>query len=158
MKYGIKNHGSRYFVGIEYPGGVKIGVKNKIRKYWSDFFDKDFPNIDDVKDGGKFIGLECYPPDFMKTKQFDYFILCEVNKIYNQEGFISKKLPEGKYACFPIAFDNILSEIPRVYEFIKENDIKINHGFDYEDYLQEEDYTKSGAVLNFCVKLVDDNE
>lgn len=156
MKYIIKDYPERYYMGVEHPGGLIVGKSHSITKTWDEFFENDYQFLDDIKNGGKFIGLECYPPDFKETKQVDYFVLCEVNNVSKKEGFISKKLPKGKYICFPIKFDDITSEIGNVYKYVKENDIKVSFSFDYEDYLSEQDYQKKSATLNFCLKLIEE--
>lgn len=155
MKYTIKDYKERFYIGIEYPGGVVVGADNTIKKTWTDFFDNDYQYIENVKDGGKFIGLECYPPDFSESKTFDYYALCEVSSLAKQEGFVSKKLPEGKYISFPVKMRELKTEIGNVYRFIKENNIKVSNSFDYEDYLSEEDYSKKDAILNFCLKMAE---
>jgi len=158
MKYKTMEFENRYFIGIEYPGGVQPGSDPKFGQLWDDFLGEDIKLLSDVTHKNKFIGLECYPPDFKETKTFDYYALLETNELVKKDGFSSKKLPKGTYILFEITFDDIRDQIQNVYKYIRENNINIHYGFDYEDYLQEEDYTKSGAVLNFCVKLVDDNE
>ncbi|MFK5883213.1 MAG: GyrI-like domain-containing protein [Candidatus Izemoplasma sp.] len=154
MKYIIKNYPERYYLGIEHLGGITIGKPNSITKTWKDFFDNDLNFIEDIKDGGKFVGLECYPIDFLETKQLDYFVLCEVKSVIHKEGFISKKIPAGKYICFSINYNDIPKEIVKVHQHIKENDIKVSYSFDYEEYLSSQDYTKKGSILNFCLKLI----
>lgn len=155
MKYIIKDYPERYYLGIEHLGGIKVGIPNTISKTWDEFFEKDYKFIEDVKDGGKFIGLECYPMDFLESKELDYFVLCEVTSIVHKEGFISKKIPAGRYMCFSINYSNIPKEIAKVHKYIKDNNIKVSYSFDYEEYLSSQDYTKKGSILNFCLKLID---
>ena len=153
MKHKIAEFEERYFIGIEYEGGVKSGEQTKLGQLWDDFLREDIKLLKDVPNKDKFIGLECYPPDFRETKTFDYYALLETNELVKKDGFSSKKLPKGKYILFEIEFDNIHDEIQKVYKHVKDNHVNIHYGFDYEDYLQGQDYTKTGAILNFAFKL-----
>lgn len=155
MKYTIKDYKERFYMGVEYIGGLTVGSKSDVKKSWTEFFENDYQYLENAKEGGNFIGLQCFPPDFLESKMLDYFILCEVNEVTNQEGFISKKLPEGKYLLFPIKFSDKDKEIIKVHTFLKKTDIKVSNSFDYEDYLVDEDYSKKNAVLNFCLKLIE---
>ena len=142
MEYKVKDYETRYFAGIEYEGGVVPNEPHTIPQLWDDLFHSHLATISDIKNPNKFIGLECYPPDFKETKTFDYFALVETNTLIESTETIStKKLPAGKYISFPIRFSNIPQDIHKVYQYIKENDIKVNRGFDFEDYLEDQDYS-----------------
>ena len=153
MKFKTEEYESRFFIGVEYAGGVKPGSNPKLGQLWDDFLTDDIKLLKDVPSKDKFIGLECYPPDFKETKTFDYFALLETIELVKKAGFTSKKLPKGSYVLFEINFDQIHDEIQRVYKYIKENNLNIHYGFDYEDYIIGQDYTKPGAILNFALKL-----
>ncbi len=153
MKYITKVYEERFFIGVEYEGGVKPGDEPKFGQLWDDFLRDDLLLLKDVPNKNKFIGLECYPPDFKESRTFDYYALLETNELVKHDGFTSKKLPKGTYVLFEIKFDVIHDEIKRVYQYVKEHNMNIHYGFDYEDYLVEEDYTKPGATLNFVLKL-----
>lgn len=153
MKYTTKEFEERYFIGVEYPGGVLAGSPPKLGQLWDDFLRDDLELLIDVPNKDKFIGLECYPPDFKETRTFDYFALLETNELVKKDGFTSKKLPKGTYVLFEISFDNIHNDIQEVYNYVKETNMNIHYGFDYEDYIKGQDYTKEGAILNFALKL-----
>lgn len=153
MKFITKEFNERFFIGIEYEGGVKPGDTPKLGQLWDVFLREDIKLLKEVPNKDKFIGLECYPPDFRETKTFDYYALLETNELVKKNGFSSKKLPKGTYVLFEINFDNIHDEIQEVYKYVKENSMNIHYGFDYEDYLLGQDYTKPGAILNFALKL-----
>jgi len=161
MKYFVKEFETRYFAGIEFPDGVNIpnGDADRISEIWDDFFQTDLDSIQDKKQPNHYIGLEIYPFDFKDTKTFYYYALVETKGLIEpEEGLVTKKLKKGKYICFPIEFDNIRQEIQKVYKFIQEKKIKIHMAFDYEDYLPEENYNASGAILNFCLLMEPDAE
>lgn len=156
MKYFIKEYETRYFAGIEFPNGINPNSDDiiKISSLWNEFFDKYNDLVQNKVEPNHFIGLEIYPFDFRETGIFDYCVLAETNqKIETSENITTKKLKEGRYICFPIQFDNIRDEIQSVYNYIKEKQIKVHMGFDYEDYLVGENYGEAGAVLNFCLLL-----
>lgn len=156
MKYTFKEKKERFFIGLEYEGGVSLEGNNDFGDVWHDLFDEKMIFLDNIETTNNFIGLECYPPDFKESKTFDYYALVETKKLEKVEGFISKKLPKGKYICFRIKFDEAKDEIRKVYNYIKENDIKVHMGFDYEQYLDNEKYDEKGAVLDFCLLLEND--
>jgi len=161
MKYFIKEYGVRYFAGIEFPGGVNIRKNDSqnIPNLWEVFFKDHLSKIKDLVEPNHMIGLETYPFDFMETGIFDYSALVETNNLVEAEsGGVTRKLKAGKYICFPIPFDDIVTEIQRAYKFIKAQKIKVHMGFDYEDYLPEENYLEAGAILNFCLLLEDDTK
>ena len=62
-------------------------------------------------------------------------------------------MPKGKYICFDVSYDNLHDEIQKVYQYAKDEKMPIHFGFDYEEYITDQDYTKEGARLNFCLKL-----
>ncbi len=79
--------------------------------------------------------------------------MLETKELVKKDGFVSKKLPKGKYIEFEINFDNLHDEMQKVYQYVKENNLTIHYGFDYEDYLKGQDYNKDDAILNFVLKL-----
>ena len=143
MKYFIKEYETRYFAGIEIPEGINYKNKNlsKIPKYWDIFYKEICSKIDNQIEPNHYIGLEVYPFDFKETGIFDYNILAETKKlIIEKENIITKKLNKGRYICFPINYSNVFKEIQKVYQYINDQNIKIHKGFDYEDYLLNENY------------------
>lgn len=153
MKFIKQNYENRYYIGLEHIPSVKIGEENQIKSLWDIFLSKGLKELSQEGLKHKFIGLECYAPDFMETKEFDYFALVETSELIKEDGFVSKKLPKGTYVKFEIDFDNIQKDIQSVYQYIKENKMNVHFGFDYEDYIKGEDYTKPGAKLYFALKL-----
>ncbi len=154
MEYKVKEYEVRYFAGIEYEGGVQPNEPHSIPDLWDSLFHTHLSNITNIKQPSKFIGLECYPPDMMESNVFDYFALVQTyDLIEESEKIVTKKLPKGKYISFPIKFDDISNEIQKVYKYIKENNINVHYGFDFEDYLEGENYSGSGAMLHFSMLL-----
>jgi len=156
MKYFIKEYETRYFAGIEFPNGIQPNSDDarKTPDLWNRFFSEVSDRIDNKIEPNHFIGLEIYPFDFAETGQFDYYALAETETLFKEtEGLVTKRLKKGRYICFPIRFDDIMNDMQRVYKYIKEQNIKVHMGIDYEDYLVGEDYNKPEAVLNFCLLL-----
>jgi hypothetical protein len=153
MKYKITEYDERYFLGIEYEGGVAPGSNADLNSLWTTFLKEDVKLLEKEDILNKFIGLECYPPDFAETRMFDYYALVQTKHLVKHDGFSSKKLPKGKYIEFVVSFDNLHEDIKQVYKYIKDNNINVHFGFDYEDYLESEDYWKDGATLQFALKL-----
>ena len=153
MNYKISEYETRYYVGVEYEGGVKSGSNPNLGELWNVFLKEDLTLLMDVPNYEKFIGLECYPPDFKESKNYDYYALLETKELVKKPGFTSKKLPKGKYIEFEIQFDTIHDEIQNVYQYIRDNNLVIHYGFDYEDYIKGQDYDSNGAILNFVLKL-----
>lgn len=154
MKYEVKDFNERYFAGIEFEGGITLGEKNKRTKLWNKFLNNVLDEIPSRKKGFPVIGLECYPPDFMETKVFDYYALVETEGLIEKtDKYITKKLPKGKYICFEVGFDTLKDDIQKVYQYIEEHHVKIHKGFDFEEYLDGQKYYESGAILNFSFLL-----
>ena len=154
MKYEVKDYNERYFAGIEFEGGVTLGQTDKIPKLWNKFLNDVLEEIPSRKKGFPVIGLECYPPDFMETKVFDYYALVETEGLIdNSDKYVTKKLPKGKYICFEVGFDTLKDDIQKVYKYIKEHNVKIHKGFDFEEYLEGQKYYETGAILNFSFLL-----
>jgi predicted transcriptional regulator YdeE len=156
MKYIVRDYQERFYVGLEHTPTIKQGVPHKIPELWQQFMSKEYPTLNKAELVNNFIGLECYPPDFMESREFDYFCLVESKFLINMDGFISKKLPKGKYISFEIAFETIHDDIQNVYKYVKEHKMNIHYGFDYEEYLMEEDYNNPGAKLYFSLLLEND--
>ena len=155
MKYFIKEYETRYFAGIEFPEGVSsIKDVKKIPELWNQLFNMNPDEIPDKTNPEHYIGLEIYPFDFQETKTFYYYAMVRTNGLIDAtDSIVTKKLKAGRYICFPIEFDRIKEEIQKVYQYIKQENIKVHMGFDYEDYLVEENYRIPGAIVNFCLLL-----
>ena len=161
MKYTIKEYDTRYFAGIEVVDGVKLNSDDfkRIPSVWEEFFEKHAQSIQNQVEPHHHIGLEIYPFDIKETKTFDYNVLAETKGLVSvNDHQLTRKLKPGKYICFRISFDNIHDEIQKVYAFVKQENINVHMGFDYEDYLEGQDYSKPGAVLDFCLMLEEDAE
>ncbi len=154
MKYEVKDFEERYFAGIEFDGGVKLGKTDKIPKLWDKFLNDVLETIPSRKSGFPVIGLECYPPNFMETKEFDYYALVETNGLVEKsESYVTKKLPKGKYISFEVGFDTLQEDIRKVYKYINEHNVKVHKGFDFEEYLEDQKYYETEAILNFSFLL-----
>jgi len=106
MKYEVKDFEERYFAGLEFEGGVTLGKKDDIPKLWDKFLNDVLEDIPSRKKGFPVIGLECYPPDFMESKVYDYYSLVETEGLITSDDlYVTKKLPKGKYISFEIGFD-----------------------------------------------------
>lgn len=156
MKYITKQYPERYFVGIELEGGMNQDTMPNIPALWESFFD-DMKLLDPLQVLNKFIGLECYPPDFKETKSFDYYAMVQTKDLLEQDGFVTKKLPAGTYISFEISFQNITNQIHSCYEYVKEHNINVHMGFDFEDYLPDKDYNNTtDSILHFSMLLETD--
>lgn len=158
MKYFIKDFEKRYFAGLELPNGMQLNTNNasKIKELWQTFMSKYAPTIPNQVSPKRYIGLEIYPFDFKETGAFDYYALTEINALIDpDEMIVTKKLKPGRYICFPIKLVDIMNEIQKVYAYIKEKEIQVHMGFDYEEYIAGEDYRDKDATLNFCLLLED---
>jgi predicted transcriptional regulator YdeE len=156
MKYFVKEYETRYFAGIEFPNGIRPNTEDikQIPALWDKFFNEYNSLVDNKVEPYHNIGLKIYPFDFKENGIFDYCVLAETEKLVESKNdIITKRLKAGKYICFPINFTQISSEIQKVYKFVKEKEIDVHMGFDYEDYLVGENYGEPGAVLNFCLAL-----
>lgn len=158
MKFVKREFPERYFIGVEYEGGLQHGVPHKIPALWDVFLREDIKLLHNDDIIQQFIGLECYPPDFMETHSIDYYAMVQTKTKVEQAGFVTKKLPAGTYVSFEIQMDNLMNDIQRVYEYVKQHQYKIHYGFDFEEYLMTEDYTKPGAILYFSMMLEQNDE
>lgn len=149
MKYIVRDFEKRYFAGIEMPGGIRSDAEvKKIGDLWNTFFNEVESSIQSKVGNGNYIGLECYPPFFEEEGVFDYYALVETHEKEEVTGnVITKKLPKGKYISFQIEFDDISVQIKEVYKYIQDNNIKIHPTFDYEEYIEGENYMEKGAKL-----------
>ncbi len=156
MKHIIQEYPERYYIGIELENGFALGENNRIGELWDSFLQDDIHLLPNDMKTTSFIGLECYPPDFMETKRFDYFAMMQTPVLIKQNGFATKKLPAGRYISFEIPFDHIVDSIHNCYKYIQEKGIKVHMGFDFEDYLEGQDYRREGAILHFSLLLEKD--
>ena len=156
MKHFVKEFDTRYFIGVEKEGGIELGSPNDLNDFWNVFLEEDIKLLKSFVEPINVIGLDSYPPDFRETKVFDYYAMVETKEQYNQAGFVSKKLPKGKYIVFELSHDNLQEEIRQVYRYLKKENITVHTGFDYEDFLNDEDYTKEGALIHFGLLLEDE--
>lgn len=156
MKYIVRDYKERYYLGLEHVPTIKAGTTHQIQELWQRFLGEVYPTLNKAELHNNFIGLECYPPDFYETKEFDYFTLVESKFLIKMDGFVSKKLPKGKYVSFEIEFDDLYNEIQNVYQYIKEHKMNVHFGFDYEDYIKDQNYSEKGAKLYFTLMLNND--
>jgi hypothetical protein len=155
LKHRIKEHPERFFIGIEYEGGITSDMISQIPTLWESFM-SDIQLLKEEPLKQKFVGLECYPPDFMETKVMDYYAMVETTSLIEHDGFVSKRLPAGRYIEFDVQFDQLHDDMQRVYQYLKDENMAVHTTFDYEDYLAEENYSEPGAMLRFCFLLNDE--
>jgi predicted transcriptional regulator YdeE len=154
MKYEVKDCNERYFAGIECEVDITLGEPKELPKLWDKFLNDVLKDIPSKKKGFPLIGLECYPPDFMESKVFDYYALVETEElIKSTDDYTTKKLPKGKYISFEVGFDTLYDDIQKVYKYIKEHNVNIQKGLDFEEYLEDQKYYEEGAILNFSFLL-----
>lgn len=146
MKHNIKQYKERYFIGIEYEGGITADQIHSIPTLWEDFM-RDIQLLQDAPLKQKYIGLECYPPDFRDSQTMDYYAMVETSELIERDGFVSKRLPAGSYIRFEIEFDQLTTDIPKAYQYLKDHQIRYHNMFDYEDYCADQDYSQPGATL-----------
>lgn len=159
MKYEISEHEVRYYAGIEHPDGITLTVDNdSMGNLWKKFFKDYFEVIPKKFEPSTFIGLECFPPDYKEVKVYDYYAMVQTTTlIEHTDKIVTMKLPKGEYITFLLNFSKLRDEIQRVYRFVKVNNIRINHGFDVEEYLSEEDYAKENAKIKFSLLVMNDD-
>ncbi len=153
MKYTILEFEERYFAGC----GIEVVFDSDIcpGSTWDTLHSGVKQRIVGAKVPHKYIGLECYPPDFPDSGGFDYYALIEIEQDAVQkeeDDIITKKVPGGKYICFEASLDTIAEDIQGAYKYCKDNDIKIHYGFDFEDYM-DPSYNSDDIPLRFCIKL-----
>jgi predicted transcriptional regulator YdeE len=86
----------------------------------------------------------------MESKTFDYYALVETEGlIENGNNYVTKKLPKGKYISFEVGFDTLEKDIRKVYKYIKEHNVKVHKGFDFEEYLEDQKYYETEAIFHF---------
>lgn len=117
---------------------------------------RDMTLLQDLPLKRKFIGLECYPPDFKDEMSMDYYAMVETAVRVERDGFVTKRLPEGSYMQFEISFDHIRKEIQQVYQYLKEHNVRYHPTFDVEEYWDNQDYDSPGAKLYFSFLLFED--
>jgi predicted transcriptional regulator YdeE len=152
MKHRIRHHDERYFIGIEFAGGVTPDQMDGIPRLWEDFM-KDITLLADAPLVRKYIGLECYPPDFIETKTMDYYALVQTKTLIHRDGFVSKRLPAGDYIEFLVEFDDLPRQFETVYRYLRDHEIRCHSTFDYEDYQSDQDYNAPGATLYLAFLL-----
>jgi len=155
MKYIIQEHPVRFLIGIEFEGGVAEDQISQIGTLWEEFM-KDIGLLQDLPLERKFIGLECYPPDFMEDQRMDYYAMVQTTTHVERDGFVTKRLPAGKYIQFEIAFDRIHAEMQQVYQYLSKQKIRVHSTFDLEDYWEDQDYGSPGAKLFLSFLLEDE--
>ena len=151
-----REYSERFYIGIEKQGGIKPNTDPLIGQLWESFMNDDFSLLNKDELEMNFIGLECYPPDFSESHEFDYYALVESKELLKKPGFVSKKLPKGTYVSFKIEYDDIMNQIMKVYDYVKQQQMKVHLGFDYEEYIPTEDYNNPGAILYLSL-LLDEN-
>lgn len=156
MNHRIRHHEERFFVGIEFAGGVTPEQMGDIPQLWEDFM-RDITLLEDVPLIRQYIGLECYPPDFLQTRTMDYYALVQTETLVHRAGFVSKRLPKGDYIEFLVSFDDLPRQFEAVYRYLKDHDIRCHSTFDYEEYLEDQDYNAPGATL-YLSFLLDDEQ
>lgn len=149
MKYEIRELNERIFCGMSIKVTPGEG-NNKIPSLWHRFMTEGSELLKDVKRGTKNIGLEAYPGDFMETHEFYYHAMVEIIEKVDIEGMDTVVLPKGKYIFFELEFDDISNQIQAIYKYIKESNINVNYAFDYEDYLENQQYNQKGQILNLA--------
>ncbi len=157
MKYVFKDYDIRYFAGIKLPNGIAVEDTDNeaVPTLWNRLVSEVLHHIPNMIHPNKFIGLECFSPDFKETRRFDYYALVQTESfVDNEEHFVAKKLPKGKYICFEILFNNLDEEIRKCHNYIQSNNIKVNTEFDYTEYLDGEDYSNEKAKVHFSFLLI----
>jgi len=156
MNLKIAEYPERYFAGTQYQGGVQTssGDTLHIPKIWQTFFHQILPQIKNITDVPHFIGLEIYPEDFIQTRRFDYYAMVETKELVQLPNIVSKTVPSGKYISFEIEFDRITDEIMLCYDYLNQHRIPYDMTFDFEDYINDQNYTLKNQKLYFSIRLV----
>jgi hypothetical protein len=146
-----RKYDERHYIGKSLTVNPKLNT-HEIPLLWN-HLQEHLKNVTECKILHNYIGLEEYPNDFMETHTFTYSAMVEIDKYVEIEGLYSRTLPKGTYISYEIEFDNIQSEIQKVYNHIKEKKLNIDYSFDFEDYMKEQDYSKKNQKMYFTFLL-----
>lgn len=151
----IKEYPERYFAGIAFEGGVHVDTEDLLRipTVWQTFFHETLPRILQTTEEPHFIGLEVYPSDFLKTRIFDYLAMVETKEIVRIPGVVTKTIPAGKYISFELSFDHLVEGIHQSYQYLNDNHIPYDRSFDFEDYLNDQNYSLKDQRLYFSIRV-----
>ena len=156
MKYKVEDYNERYYAGVKLPMGIAVEDTDneEVPQLWGKLISEVLDKIPNVSKPNKFIGLECFDQDFKKTKRFDYFAMVQTETfLESNEYFVTKKLPKGRYISFDILFDEMDEDMNKCHEYIENNDIEVDEGFDFSEYLIGVNYSESNALLHFTFLL-----
>lgn len=151
MKYEIKEEKERLFYGYSEVVDLNSNENTPFAEIWnksSKEFDMKYfdPN-------GSCIGLESYPYNFMELRQFTYGALYPIHSTEGLESKKLRKLEAGKYIRFETTFEDLVKGfIPKVYQYIKENNIPVDYEFDYEEYPPEFLPQNPKSIVYVCMK------
>lgn len=150
MKYIIKEEPERLFYG-EY---AFIDLKRDDNEPFGAVWDRSAKSFDMKYFNPSYspIGLEMYPSDFMENRRFRYAALMPIK---TKEGLDRKKivkLQPGRFICFEVRFGDFRNGItPKIYDYIMENNIPVEYGFDYEEYPMEFDPNNPDSLVYVCL-------
>lgn len=152
MQYSYCTFPERTFAGL--VKNVQLDNIPCLGEFWDLFFSSKIQGITGIKEPKKFIGLEVYPDNIEEVRSFDYHVLVEVSEIDQLDEYVVRTVPSGKYICFETSLDTLVKDIHASYQYVKDNDIKIEEGFDFEDYMPM-DYNDDEVPLRFCLKIAE---
>lgn len=153
MKYNIKDEPSRVYYGLSEVIDLNSGDNTPYAEIWSksgQHFDMKYYNPD-----WSSIGLEMYPHNFMEIRKYTYSALYPVNSTegLNQNRVI--RIPAGKFIRFETTFGELVKGfIPKVYNYIRENNIKVSYEYDYEEYPPEFHHEDPNSTVYVCFRYL----
>lgn len=153
MKYDIKNEPTRVYYGISEVIDLNSTDNTPFGDIWSktsEMFNMKYYNPE-----WPAIGLELYPHNFMEIRKFTYSALMPVNDTegLNQNRVI--RLKAGKFIRFETTFLELTKGfIPKVYEYISKNQIKVAYEYDYEEYPPEFDHSNPQSKVYVCFEYL----
>ncbi|MGD9910144.1 MAG: GyrI-like domain-containing protein [Candidatus Izemoplasmatales bacterium] len=152
----MKEYPERHFAGIPFEGGIRLGSEDvlHIPTIWQTFFEQVLPQINLETENPHFIGLELYPKDFLQTRIFDYLAMVETTERLSIPGVVSKTIPAGKYFSFEINFDHLEEGIQQSYRYLNDHQIPYDMSFDFEDYLNDQNYSLKDQKLYFSIRVI----
>lgn len=153
MKYNVKEEPSRVYYGLSEVIDLNTDENTPFAEIWSkssEKFDMKYYNPKWPS-----IGLEMYPHNFMEIRKFTYSALYPINDTegLNQNRII--RLPAGKFIRFETTFEELVKGyVRKVYEYIKENHIKVSYQYDYEEYPPTFDHNNPKSTVYVCFRYL----
>ena len=154
MKYTISKEQERLFFGESRLIDLKDPSTMKFGDVWSDTMKHYNPdNETELYDP---IGLEIYDERFPKDKVFTYSALLPIKSKEGIDPKLIRTIPAGTFLKFEMTYKELYDgQIPKIYEYIHNNQINVQYGFDYEEYPKGFDYQNENSIVYLCIRQLD---